>query len=259
MHKGNLGNARACALVCVLFECFALAACGRRGAEVGSLTALSSSDVQNEAGATRGGPVAYVALGDSTGVGVGARDGRGYVARLFDRIARERPGSRVTNLCVSGAKTSDLLREQMPRVAEAKPTLVTVAIGINDVTGNIDADQFAKNYEEIATRLRAATNAPVVVSNVPDISVAPRVPDFLRDEVTRRVVLFNARIKEVAERHGFTVVDAYAQSREVIAAHPEFFSEDGFHPSAEGYEYWAKMMWPAVKEAVGARDLNEGD
>ena len=60
------------------------------------------------------GPVNYVALGDSTGVGVGARNG-GYVARLFQNIASERPESKLTNLCVSGATTADVLRSQLRR------------------------------------------------------------------------------------------------------------------------------------------------
>ena len=53
-------------------------------------------------------PVVYTALGDSTGVGTGAREGGGYVLRLFKRIERERPLSRLTNLCVSGATTDDV-------------------------------------------------------------------------------------------------------------------------------------------------------
>ena len=198
-----------------------------------------------------GEPVVYVALGDSTGVGVGATKGGGYVARLFERVERERRGSRVVNLCVSGAETGDVLRGQLPRVAKEKPTLVTLGIGINDLTHGVEVGQFAKNYEEIVTRLRAATGAPVVVTNIPDISTAPGVPVFLREGVRQRIALFNARIAEIAARRGLKLVDAYEQSRDVIPSHPEFFSADGFHPSDEGYEYWAKMMWRAVREAVG--------
>src|SRR5678815_5238823 len=44
------------------------------------------------------GPIVYVALGDSTGYGVGAREG-GYVKRLFDRINERRSGSTLQNLC----------------------------------------------------------------------------------------------------------------------------------------------------------------
>ncbi|MFN2533441.1 MAG: SGNH/GDSL hydrolase family protein, partial [Pyrinomonadaceae bacterium] len=60
------------------------------------------------------GPITYVALGDSTGVGVGARDG-GYVSRLFKRLVDERPKSKLVNLCVSGAATSEVLTGQLDR------------------------------------------------------------------------------------------------------------------------------------------------
>jgi len=196
-------------------------------------------------------PVVYVALGDSTGVGVGARKGGGYPARLFERIERVRPGSRLVNLCVSGATTADLLRGQVGRVRAAAPTLVTLSIGINDVSRQVGVEQFARNYEEIVARLREQTDAPVVVSNLPDISHAPAVPVFLREEARRRINLFNARIGETAARHGLPLVDTYAKSHAVIPTHPEFFSPDGFHPSDEGYEFWAFEMWPTVKAAIG--------
>src|SRR5215210_7335195 len=57
-------------------------------------------------------PVMYAALGDSTGVGVGAREG-GYPSRLLKRINQLRPGSKLTNVCVSGATTDDVLRDQI--------------------------------------------------------------------------------------------------------------------------------------------------
>lgn len=254
MSKGCRAKAPR-AFAFVLLTCAGLAACGRTS-ERGRGDTVSTGQTDREAarGGETGavGPVVYVALGDSTGVGVGARRGGGYVARLFERIGRERAGSRVTNLCVSGAETRDLVRSQLPRVASLKPTLVTVGIGINDVTHGIGAEQFRRNYEELASGLRAATAAPVVLTNVPDISTAPRVPVFMREALRRQIALFNEVIADVAGRHGFVLVDAYEMSRRVIPRHPEFFSADGFHPSDEGYEYWAKMMWPAVKEVIGA-------
>jgi lysophospholipase L1-like esterase len=69
--------------------------------------------------------------------------------------------------------------------------------------------------------------------------------------VQARIRVFNGHISEIAKRHELLLVDTYDMSREVIPNHPEFFSPDGFHPSDEGYEYWAKMMWPTVKEAIG--------
>lgn len=201
-----------------------------------------------------GEPVVYVALGDSTGVGVGARKGGGYVARLFERIERVRPGSRLVNLCVSGATTGDVLRSQAGRVGDARPTLVTLGIGINDLTRMAAPEQFARGFEEIVTRVRQQTGAPFVVSNLPDISRAPRVPGFLRGEARRRLRRFNERIAEAAARHSLHLADSYTKSAEVIPTHPEFFSTDGFHPSDEGYEFWAFEMWPVVKRAIKVID-----
>jgi lysophospholipase L1-like esterase len=197
-----------------------------------------------------GASITYVALGDSTGVGVGARDG-GYVARLFKRIEHERPGSRLKNLCVSGATTEDVLRGQVGQVTNARPTLITLGIGINDIGHGVSAEKFASNYEEIIKRLRAHSNAPIVVANIPDVSLAPVVPAFYKEEAHNRVVAFNEKIKEIAARYNLFVSDAYTETREVIPSHPEFFSPDGFHPSDIGYEYWAKTMWPTVKSALG--------
>ncbi|HEX8709703.1 MAG TPA: SGNH/GDSL hydrolase family protein [Pyrinomonadaceae bacterium] len=202
----------------------------------------------------QGGAVVYAALGDSTGVGVGARKGGGYVARLFERIERERKGSRLTNLCVSGATTADVLRDQLRPAVAAHPTLVTLGIGINDIGHGMTLDEFARNYEKIVSSLKSGTGARIVVSNIPDISLAPVVPASYREETRRRVREFNEKIEELAGRYGLLVVDAYTTTHEVIPTHPEFFSEDGFHPSDAGYEYWAKTIWPVVKNAIGVKD-----
>src|SRR4051794_17655071 len=80
--------------------------------------------------------VHYVAFGDSTGAGVGARNG-GYVVRLLQQLQKERPGSTLSNLCVSGATTADLVRDQLDRGVKESPELVTVGIGINDIGHNL--------------------------------------------------------------------------------------------------------------------------
>lgn len=196
-------------------------------------------------------PVIYTALGDSTGVGVGARAGGGYVARLFERIKREHAGSRLTNLCVSGATTEDVLRVQLHPAINSHPTLITLGIGINDMGHGLTAESFARNYEEIIKRLKEETSASIVVTNLPDISYAPVVPQYARDETRRRVQAFNAKIGAIARQYDLLVVDAYSETGAIIPKHPEFFSEDGFHPSDAGYEYWAKTMWPTVKAAIG--------
>jgi len=86
------------------------------------------------------GPITYVALGDSTGSGVGATEG-GYVVRLFKRIATHRPDSKLINLCVSGATTSEVLHDQLDSAVRADPQLVTLGIGINDIGHGLSLEQ----------------------------------------------------------------------------------------------------------------------
>ena len=199
------------------------------------------------------GPIVYVALGDSTGSGVGARDG-GYVVRLFKRLVERRPESRLTNLCVSGATTADVLRGQLERGVAMNPDLVTVGIGINDIGHGLTLEQFSKNYEEILSTLREKTRAQIVVTNIPDISSAPRIPGSLRSEYQQQIIRYSRRLEEIAVRHGATVFDVYTITHEELASHPEYFSADGFHPSDDGYELWATHMWPTVAKVIGVHD-----
>lgn len=199
------------------------------------------------------GPIVYVALGDSTGAGVGAVDG-GYVIRLFNRLLEQRPGSQLANLCVSGATTEDVLRGQLTNGVSKNPNLVTLGIGINDIGHGISLEQFAQNYERILNTLTEKTDAQIVVTNIPDISSAPMVPSSMRNEYRQNIVTFNQKLEEIANRHGVTVFDVYSITTRELPSHPEYFSRDGFHPSDDGYELWAVEMWPTVARAVGVNE-----
>lgn len=203
------------------------------------------------------GPINYVALGDSTGVGVGARNG-GYVARLFEHIISERAGSKLTNLCVSGATTEDVLRNQVHRGIAADPNLVTLGIGINDIGHGIGVEEFARNFEEILSQLRQGTRAKIVVTNIPDISSAPRIPEFARRQYQQAIVTFNERLATIVTRYEVTLFDVHSTTRAQLPSHPEFFSGDGFHPSDAGYELWAKEMWPVIARSIGL-DSSRGE
>lgn len=196
------------------------------------------------------GPIVYVALGDSTGAGVGAREG-GYVARLFKRIEERRPDSKLINVCVSGATTEDVLRGQLAQSVAADPDLVTLGIGINDIGHRLTLDQFSKNYEQILSMLKEKTRARIVVTNIPDISTAPVIPGWSRNAYQQQIIQFSRRLEEIAARHGVTVFDIYAITTQELPSHPEYFSRDGFHPSDAGYELWAQTMWPTVARTIG--------
>lgn len=191
----------------------------------------------------------YAALGDSTGVGVGARAGGGYPARLVERLARRGHALRLVNLCVSGAKVSDLLRGQVPALRAAKPAVATLGIGINDVTWGTPADLFARDYAVLCEAL-AATGARAVVVNVPDLSLSLPVEEHLRRVARERIAEVNGAIADAARRHGFLLSDLHAATEAELARGEDLLSDDGFHPSDHGYERWAELMEPDLVRAV---------
>lgn len=201
--------------------------------------------------ALKPGPIHYVALGDSTGVGVGARNG-GYPARLFKHFSERRPGSRMTNLCVSGATTVAVLDGQLDQALAAKADLITLGIGINDIGHGLTVDEFGRNYETILSKLKSQSGAILIVTNIPDISAAPQIPEFARRRYHQLILDFNQRLEEIAARHSVRVFDIYTITNRELPAHPEYLSGDGFHPSDKGYELWAEQMWPELAKVFDA-------
>ena len=190
----------------------------------------------------------YVALGDSTGTGVGAQSGGGYPERLV-RLLRSR--LRLLNLCRSGATSADVLTDQLPRALRARPRLITLGIGINDLGLQLPDESFALNLEEIAVGLRKL-GAPIVILNLPDLALSPAVARLVpRLLYEKRIEMFNEHVTATAARHDLTLIDLYALSREIVPGRPELFSPDGYHPSALGYDEWARRMAPAVEQLLG--------
>ncbi|HEY0547341.1 MAG TPA: SGNH/GDSL hydrolase family protein [Pyrinomonadaceae bacterium] len=197
----------------------------------------------------RASPLLYVAVGDSTGIGLGAPDGGGYVDRLFARIEQKRPGSTLLNLSAAGATTADAVNKQIPRLDDTRATLVTICVGLNDLLRGREAKQFAEDYETLVAKLKQP-GVLIIIANLPDVASAPAMKGMADESLRLRLGQFNKAIEDIARRHGAPLVDLYKLSGEVIRSHPEFFSSDGLHPSDLGYAHWAEAMWAVVEQAI---------
>ncbi|HEV2802510.1 MAG TPA: SGNH/GDSL hydrolase family protein [Pyrinomonadaceae bacterium] len=228
-------NTRGCKLlVCLLLAPLLCVSCARPGA-----TAIDRTS-----------PLVYAAVGDSTGVGLGARDGGGYVERLFARIKQKRPDSTLINLSAAGATTTDAINKQVARLDTTRATLVTICVGTNDLLrGGSDAKQFAENYETLVAKLKQPGRL-IIVANLPDVAAAPAAKGMVDETLTSRLEQFNRSIEATAKRHGLPLVDLYKLSGETARSHPEFFSTDGLHPSDLGYAHWAEAMWAVVEQSI---------
>ena len=194
----------------------------------------------------------YVALGDSSAVGVGARHG-GYVEHLFQRLRRARAGVGLLNVAVSGATSATVLSGQLSKATRSRPHVVTLAVGINDLWRGVEPHQFESNLDQLARGL-VATGAPVVLANLPDMSLAPiarLATHFLPVQlISERIASFNEAVARVVARHRLHGVDLHGPSLQELPGSTDYFCGDGFHPSDTGYQRMAEHFWPVLLQAA---------
>jgi lysophospholipase L1-like esterase len=217
---------------------------------VASLAVALASPAGAE-GLRAGPPLVYFAMGDSTAVGDGAEEGGGYPARLARRLEEAGIPVKLAVVAASGATAADVRRDQLPRVQAARPGLVTIGVGLNDVLEGRKLADFARDLQVLADFVRR-TKATVVIQTLPDVSLAPASTGSV-PALARRIEAYNAAIVRAAERHGFVVADVWSATRRELRDRPgELFAEDGLHPSDAGYELWADALWPTIEAAVVA-------
>lgn len=186
----------------------------------------------------------YVALGDSAAQGVGAsKPQSGYVSLIADRLAAATGQPvRLVNLSASGARIGDALDRQLPAMHGLRPSVVTVAIGGNDVRG-FDSTFFARQIE----RLTAALPPGTFIADV---------PYFMHGRWERDSQQAADVVQAHAGQHCLHVVHLHeALRREGWSAMLTQFAPDWFHPNDRGHRVWADAFWVEISKSMPrARD-----
>lgn len=216
------------------------------------LAACGSHDVTREERRGTGKPVRLAILGDSLAFGTGASEPtNGFAFRIYERIARERPGSEITSYAIGGTTVTDVLRLEAGRLRGTQPDVILLCVGGNDVVRRTDPGAFARAYDElVATIRRAAPHAKLVLFGVPDVAVSPLFADFDARSVGDRSRVDDAAVRAAARRSGASFVDLFALSQAARTS-LGFFSSDQFHPSDDGHDRIARRAFPIVERALG--------
>ncbi|CAN3129097.1 SGNH/GDSL hydrolase family protein [Mycobacterium sp. smrl_JER01] len=186
----------------------------------------------------------YVALGDSQTEGLWDGDDATGLAGFADRLAvtldQLRPGLQYANLAIRGKQIRDVLDDQLPRAIEMSPDLITVCIGMNDMTRpGPGFDRALAQLDEMHVRL-AASGATVVTTTFPDLAKILPIGRVL----ARRLLAINDRIRSAAAQHGFGLVDLFDAAS---MTQPDTWSPDRVHGSPKGHMLFAA----AAAEALG--------
>lgn len=195
-------------------------------------------------------PLLYVALGDSTVYGLGAsHPSRHYVGRLFESLRREYPSARLINRGTCLATAADVLAHQLPDAIMDQPHLVTLSVGPNDLRQGRSPDEFARRVEVILERLQRETDSTVVINRLPDMARCPRFCEPERSMVAAVARHYNHALHHVADGFGIGLVDLGMMDG-APESQRRLFSDDGYHPSDDGYAAWATAMWATVRDRI---------
>jgi len=175
----------------------------------------------------------WVALGDSSVVGIGASSLERTATMAVYRCLLAADGQpwRLINLGRYGAKLDEVTRTQLSRLHDwGSPSLVTVGAGANDVVWSRGMSSTLGAFGRLLDGLPPGA----VVGTVPAgwFGKGLRINDWLRQEARRR----DLRVAEVG---------VLPHWRSQVAA-------DGFHPNDDGYRYIAGGVLAALGIAAVA-------
>lgn len=198
----------------------------------------------------------YVAIGDSQTEGLWDGDDSNGLTGFADRLAMiidsHQPGVEYANLAVRGRRILDLLVEQLPLALAMQPDLITVCIGMNDVTRpGPFFDRALADLDTLHKKL-AESGATVVTTTFPDLAQILPVGRVIAARVER----INDDIRTAADRHGFKLVDLYNAPSMLD---PEIWSPDRVHGSTKGHILFAAAAAEALGLPGSSRDWAQAD
>ena len=188
----------------------------------------------------------YVALGDSYTIGTAVSEAERWPDQLAARLGDV---ELVANLGVNGYTSADLITDQLPRLDELRPELVSLLIGVNDVVQEVPDANYGAHVARILDDLtdRLARDRIVCVAT-PDYTRTPRGSEFGSPDLqSDRIVRINAILREACEQRRITFVPEIFEISQRATDEASLVAEDGLHPSGEQYRRWVEVIAPVVE------------
>ncbi len=178
------------------------------------------------------------AFGDSLTAGYGLPPAQGFPAQLEAELRRQGVMATVRNGGVAGdtaAQGRARLRWGL-RGLKARPDLVIVELGANDMLRGLPVAQAQANLDRILTELRAR-DIPVLLAGM---RAAPNMGgDYAR--------AFEGMYPALAKKHRVALYPFFLDG---VAGRRALFQADGLHPDPRGVAIIVRRIVPAVRRAL---------
>ena len=194
----------------------------------------------------------YLVLGDSTAAGVGADYDKGIAVSTAKYLSQNN-NLTMYNFAVSGARVNDVLIDQIQYLKKQnfKPDIILISIGGNDVTHLTSLESITDDMQKIINDLIAINcNAKIILTGSPNVGTSRRFAQPLRWLVEWRSSVVNDTFIKIIKQNNITLAPIFKDTTEPFKNNPNLFYEDKFHPNAEGYAVWTKILNQGIDDAV---------
>jgi lysophospholipase L1-like esterase len=188
--------------------------------------------------------VNLLALGDSIIAGVGARQlEQALVGQVAHHLAERLRQPVHWRACGKvGAAANFIQHRLLARAPATSADVVLVSTGVNDVLSGCSSRQWRARIGHLHAAIQThSPNALVVFCGVPPMGQFPRLPQPLRAMFGARAARFD-RILLTCTQSLPGALHVGINGRMA----PEWFAEDGFHPSELGYARFAAKLAEAM-------------
>ena len=200
-----------------------------------------------------------VLLGDSSITAPGVRPLDSCWPRRLARHLQDRFFVELRSVGVGGAKTREVLDDQVPKALEVGADMALVSVGANDALRGTSVERFESEFGAIIDAL-TPTIPMVGVSGIGDLGTVRRLPDLARAFAKMRARSFDNAIRRVAaRRRGVIKSESWGEIWKPFETEPEIiFAPDQFHASAAGHAIFAAAAIPVVESLLAAdRSVSE--
>lgn len=184
----------------------------------------------------------YVALGDSLTAGVGVNNYEQSYPYLIAKKLSNTHNIILKDTAWPGFKTANVKNTLLPLAISDNPDIVTLFVGINDIRDNVSTEDFTNNYEQILENLSQKTYAKIYVINIPFVGSGNLILPPYNYYFNSKTIEFNEIIKNLAKKYNEKYIDLYTPTIKEFKS-SVYYSKDLFHPSAEGYAFWANIIY----------------
>lgn len=211
--------------------------------EAGNLVNPSSSQpyvVDSEK--TEGIKIAF--LGDSLTAGVGAKGLEDTYPYIIAKKLTNQYQVQVLSLGVPGAKTYDVLGNQVRVINDFAPDKVIVFVGINDLINRVAPGVTENNLRQIINNLNISKDNLFIV-NIPYLGTNKLYLSPWKTYFSYQTRRYNKIFFDL-KSDGYNVIDLFSNTEQQFKNDGALYLVDQFHPNFNGYKLIADVIYDRI-------------